>query len=127
MTSEKTRGFTLLEVLVALLLLSLALVALVRLAGLDARATAHLREGTIAQWVAANALAEARLRDTFPAVGRSSGETTMAGQRWRWTLEVSATEEPLIRRMDVEVVVAESFRRQDDGIAARMSGFASRP
>ena len=124
---ERSRGFTLLEVLVALLLLSLALVALVRLAGLDARATAQLREGTIAQWVAANALAEARLRDGFPAVGRSNGETTMAGQRWRWTLEVSATEEPLIRRMEVEVVAAGSSMNPDDGIAARMSGFANRP
>lgn len=124
---EKTRGFTLLEVLVALLLLSLALVALVRLAGLDARATAQLREGTIAQWVAANALAETRLRETFPAVGRSSGEATMAGQRWRWTLDVSATDEPLIRRMDVEVVLIGASLHEDDGIAARMSGFASRP
>ena len=113
--------------LVALLLLSLALVALVRLAGLDARATAQLRTATMAQWVAANALAEARLRDGFPAVGRSNGETTMAGQRWRWTLEVSATEEPLIRRMEVEVVVAGSSMNPGDGIAARMSGFASRP
>ncbi len=120
-------GFTLLEVLVALLLLSLALVALVRLAGLDARAGAQLRQGTIAQWVAANALAEARLRDGFPAVGRSTGETTMAGQRWRWTLEVNATEEPLIRRMDVEVVLAGASLRDDEGIAARLSGFASRP
>mgnify|MGYP002350763414 CR=1 FL=1 len=127
MACEKERGFTLLEVLVALLLLSLALVALVRLAGLDARATAQLREGTIAQWVAANALAEARLRDGFPAVGRSNGETTMAGRRWRWMLEVSATEEPLIRRMEVQVIPAGSSFSEEDGIAARLSGFASRP
>lgn len=125
--SEKDTGFTLLEVLVALLLLSLALVALVRLAGLDARGTAQLREGTIAQWVAANALAETRLRDGFPALGRSTGEATMAGQRWRWTLEVSATEEPGIRRMDVQVVLADSPLNRDEGIAARMSGFAGRP
>lgn len=120
-----SRGFTLLEVLVALLLLSLALVALVRLAGLDARATAQLHEATLAQWVAANVLAETRLRDGFPAVGRSNGESTMGGRRWRWTLEVSATDEPLIRRMDVDVVALESARAE--GSAARLTGFASQP
>lgn len=124
--SNRSHGFTLLEVLVALLLLSLALVALVRLAGLDARATAQLREGTIAQWVAANVLAESRLRDGFPAVGRSNGETTMAGQRWRWTLEVEDTDEADIRRMDVDVVSA-SAAGDAEGVAARLSGFARRP
>lgn len=126
MIADRSHGFTLLEVLVALLLLSLALVALVRLAGLDARATAQLREGTVAQWVAANVLTETRLRDGFPAVGRSNGESTMAGQRWRWTLVVNATDEPGIRRLDVEVVAVDASRN-DEGIAARLSGFASRP
>lgn len=119
------RGFTLLEVLVALLLLALALVALVRLAGLEARATAQLRDGTVAQWVAANVLAETRLRDALPAVGRSNGETRMADRRWRWALEVSATEEAGIRRLEVVVEAVDGPR--DGGVAARMTGFASRP
>ncbi|MCX7556553.1 type II secretion system minor pseudopilin GspI [Xanthomonadaceae bacterium JHOS43] len=126
MISERARGFTLLEVLVALLLLSLALVALVRLAGLDARANSQLHEGTIAQWVGANVLAEARLRDGFPAVGSSNGETRMGGRRWRWTLVVNVTDEPSIRRMEVDVVAADAGR-DEDGVAARLSGFASRP
>ena len=121
---KRRRGFTLLEVLVALLLLSLALVAMVRLAGLDARAQAQLRDGTLAQWVAANALAETRLRTPFPSPGRSSGESRMGGQRWRWTLEVEQTEEPRVRRMEVTVVAAEGAR---DGVAARLTGFASQP
>ena len=123
---NRRRGFTLLEVLVAVLLLSLALVALVRLAGLDARASAQLRDGTLAQWVAANVLAETRLRASMPAVGRSNGEATMGGQRWRWVLEVNDTEEPGIRRLDVEVVPVNALR-DDGGVAARLTGFASQP
>lgn len=123
---KRRSGFTLLEVLVAVLLLSLALVALVRLAGLDARASAQLRDGTLAQWVAANVLAETRLREAMPAVGRSNGEATMGGQRWRWVLEVNDTEEPGIRRLDVEVVPVTALR-DDGGVAARLTGFASRP
>ena len=67
-----------------LLLLSLALTALVRLAGLEARASVQLRDATLAHWVASNALAETRLRTPFPAVGRSSGEATLGARRWRW-------------------------------------------
>lgn len=120
------RGFTLLEVLVALLLLSLALAALVRLAGLDARASAQLRDATMAQWVAANVLAETRLRTPLPAIGTSNGEATLGGQRWRWTLVVNATDEPGIRRLDVDVVAVDAVR-DTGGVAARLTGFASRP
>ncbi|HET9049548.1 MAG TPA: type II secretion system minor pseudopilin GspI [Chiayiivirga sp.] len=117
-------GFTLLEVLVALLLLSLTLVALVRLAGLDARASAQLRTGTLAQWVAANVLVETRLKTPMPGLGRSNGEATMGDERWRWTLEVSATDEPRIRRMDVTVSAVDAV---GEGVAAYMTGFASTP
>lgn len=124
--TRQARGFTLLEVLVALLLLSLALAALVRLAGLDARASAQLRESTMAQWVAANVLAETRLRQALPAIGNSNGETTLGGQRWRWTLVVNATDEAGIRRLDVDVVAVEAINDKD-GVAAHLTGFASRP
>lgn len=116
-----------LEVLIALLVLSLALVALVRLAGLDARASAQLQESTLAQWVAANVLAETRLRSDFPSVGRSNGEATLGGRRWRWVLDVEATEEPAIRRLEVQVVTASAQQHADEGVAARLTGFASRP
>ncbi len=121
----RSSGFTLLEVLVALLLLALALVALVRLTGLDARAEAQLREGMLAQWVAANVLTETRLRDALPSPGRSTGEARMGGQRWRWTLDVSQTEAMGIHRLDVEVVAVDG--PGDEGVAARLTGFASQP
>lgn len=120
---HRQRGFTLLEVLVALLLLALALVALVRLSGLEARAQGQLREATMAQWVAANVISETRLRQVFPALGRSQGEAEMGGQRWRWVLHVSATEEARIRRLEVEVATADADPAA--GIAARLTGFAA--
>lgn len=128
---RRAGGFTLLEVLVALLLLSLALVALMRLSALDLRASAQLRDTTFAQWVAANVLAETRLRDELPPLGRSNGEARMAGQRWRWELAVTQTEAANVRRLDVTVRAAGEERglavADDDGVAAQLTGFAVQP
>ena len=121
-------GFTLLEVLVAILLLALALTALVRLAGLEARATAQLRDSTFAQWVAANALAEARLRGIPAAGSRDEGEATLGPRRWRWRLQAQATEEPDLVRLEVQVFAADDAEvraRGDAALAvASLTGFA---
>jgi general secretion pathway protein I len=117
------RGFTLLEVLVALLLLSLALVAVVRTASLEARALGQVQEATLAQWVASNAIAELRLRGGEPALGESVGEAEMGGRRWRWRMQVVATDDNRIRRVDVDVM------REDAAAAdpvAVLSGFVRR-
>lgn len=124
---DRSRGFTLLEVLVALLLMSLALTALVRLSSLEARASAQLRDSTLAQWVAANALAEVRLREPEPAVGRREGEARMGGRLWRWQMTVSATDEATIRRLEVEVRAPEDESAGDEGIVAALTGFSVRP
>ncbi len=117
-------GFTLLEVLVALLVLAIALVALVRTAALEARALAQVRDATLAQWVAANVLAEVRLSEARPAPGRRRGDAEMGGRRWRWVLDVATTEEPSIQRLDVAVFVDDAAAEARDEAQARLTGFA---
>lgn len=120
---SSSRGFTLLEVLIALLLMSLALAGLMRLAALEARAAAQLRDTTFAQWVASNAIAETRLREPFPNVGTREGQSAMGGRQWRWRLQVSGTQEPQIRRLDVSVFAPEAGR--EDALVANLTGFAA--
>lgn len=120
-----SRGFTLVEVLVALLLVALALAALVRTAGTEARNLATLREATLAQWVASNVIAEARLQQVLPGIGRSQGQADMGGMRWRWTMVVQGTDLPEVRRMDV-LVFAESGHEAGQP-AATLTGFATVP
>ena len=116
------RGFTLLEVLVALLLVALALAALVRTAGNEARALAMLEEATFAQWVAANVVAEQRIQPGLPASGRSNGEVAMGGRRWRWHLDVQPTELPELRRLEVQVFAAGDGREPGQPVAS-LTGF----
>lgn len=120
------RGFTLVEVLVALLLVALALAALVRTAGIEARNLAILQDATLAQWVAANVIAEARLQQSLPAVGRSEGRADMGGRPWRWLMQVHATDLPEVRRLEVRVFAA-AQEGEDDQPAAALTGFATQP
>ncbi|MBA2491774.1 MAG: type II secretion system minor pseudopilin GspI [Gammaproteobacteria bacterium] len=119
------RGFTLLEVLVALAIIAYALAALIRVTGTGVANASYLRDRTFAHWVAENHLAEMRTRDGFwPATGKDDGDVEMAGRQWFWTTRVTSTPESQMRRIDVEV------RLDDDEEVSPISiltGFVARP
>lgn len=94
-------GFTLIEVLVALAVFSLAALTLVNLSGENVRTARALEARTLASVVAENRAVEAMVE--WPAPGVTSG-VDMAGDRpWRWTRRVSRTDDPEVARVDVIV------------------------
>ena len=98
-----SRGFTLLEVLVALAVLAIAMGALLK-SGVGGAATAmQLQDKLFANWVATNRLAEIEVAPEWPAEGETTGVSPMAGREWRWRQSVSATPDSDMRRVDVEV------------------------
>jgi general secretion pathway protein I len=115
----RRRGFTLVEVLIALAVGAIDLVALVRAASVQVQSFDALRERTLAGWVAANVVTETRLTGAFPPLGRSDGHAQFAGRDWRWQREVATTPDAEIRRIDVRVYVGTSQQP-----SASLSGFA---
>ena len=113
------RGFTLVEVLVALAVLAIALAAILRAMGQAIDATATLRERNIALWVAQNRLVEHRMRRDWPAADTKDGDAEIGGVKWYWREQVSTTPEPRIRRIEITVRrIADSQNTQ-----ARLVGY----
>ncbi|HKE48937.1 MAG TPA: type II secretion system minor pseudopilin GspI [Rhodanobacteraceae bacterium] len=115
----RRRGFTLIEVLVALAVVAVALLGLTRVAAMQVGDFDALRERTLAGWVAANVLAEARLATALPSTGRSDGHVEFGARAWRWTRDVSATPDPDVRRIDIRVFAANAAEP-----SASLTGFA---
>ena len=122
-TQANQTGFTLVEILVSLAILSIILGALVQSAGVATSNAGRLRDRTIAEWVATNRLAELRLSPSFPETGSKSGEEEMLGKPWYWKTIVQKVEDDDLRRVDVEVRSSEDSENPLISIA----GFVSHP
>ncbi|HTY04656.1 MAG TPA: type II secretion system minor pseudopilin GspI [Rhodocyclaceae bacterium] len=117
------RGFTLIEVLIALAIFAIGVMAALRALGVATGGVDDLRTRLLAGWVAQNHLTEMRIAGTFPAVGTNEGEAAMGGRQYVWREEIKATPNPNFRRVDVKVFAS----RADSYALAQLSGFAVRP
>jgi len=97
------RGFTLVEVLVALAVVAITLVAGLQATGALTRAAARQSDQWLAQLCAENELTRLRLTRQLPGVGDSSASCEQAGQTLQVQLAVSATPNPNFRRIDAVV------------------------
>ena len=117
---HRTRGFTLIEVLAALVIVALGMLGVIQAVTQTARNGTYLREKTLAHWVAMNVITEQRLQPSPPNAAEISDEVEFAGQRWRWTLAVTQTSVESMRRMDVSVRPAD--KPEGDALAT-VTGF----
>lgn len=106
-----SRGFTLIEVLVALAVLAISLAAVINSVSANTGNAAHLRDRTLAHWVAMNKVAEVQASAVFPDTGVTKGEALMGERAWLWTMTVAATADPNVRRLDVAVRARESDKQ----------------
>ena len=100
---RKDAGFTLLEMLVALAVFSLAALALVRLQGVTLRTAADLDSKAQGQIVARNLMVDMQTDPAPPSLGTQEGEVDNGGRRWRWEREVKAMDDKRLLQVDLKV------------------------
>ena len=101
------RGFTLIEVLVALAIVAVTLGAGIKAAGSLTMNTARLAEVTAAQWCADNKLTELKLMQRFPDIGDGDFSCDELGRTYDGKLIVRPTPNPNFRRVDARLLDAD--------------------
>ena len=96
-------GFTLIEMLVALAIFSLAALALLRLGGATATNSARLESQALAELVARNIAVETLTDPAPPTFGASQGLVANGGRRWRWSRNVARSPEARIQQIEISV------------------------
>jgi general secretion pathway protein I len=113
-------GFTLIEVMVALVVIALGMLGVIQAVSQTASNSGYLRDKTVAHWVGMNQLTEVRLQKSAPGIDKTSEEVEMAGRRWKWTMNVTQTPVETIRRIDISVRPADA---KEDSSLASVTGF----
>ena len=116
----RAAGFTLLEILIAIAILGVALVATSRAAHVATDGALESRQRLIATWAAQNRVAELRARHVFPNVTSTRMEATQAGLALAIDETVSETPNPMIRRVDLAVSLRDRNR-----VVARLTAYVS--
>lgn len=118
----KARGFTLIEVMVALTIVAFSLTAIAASMSQMIDASTAMRERTYASWIAQNRIAELRLANTIPDVGTSSGEIEFGNTNWEWRTVISESGIENFKRIDVSISHVGS-----DYVIRTVTGFIGEP
>jgi general secretion pathway protein I len=111
----RARGFTLVEVMVALAIVAITLPALLMALYQQVDHAAYLRDKTLAEMVAVNKLSEMRLvvaSTRTLSAGKDSGVTPFVDREWHWWLETINTEVNNFFRVEIRVALSEERREQ---------------
>lgn len=88
---NKLKGFTLIEVMVALTIIAIALASLIKASGGHTNSAAYLKSKTLAHYVAMNEVTQLQIDKAWPDLGTTRKSTEMAGVEWFWTREIKKT------------------------------------
>ncbi len=116
------RGFTLIEVMVALFIIALGIGALMTTLVSAADTVGYLRDKSFAQWIALNRLSELRLSTGRHEAGVSRDAVEFAGQQWVYEQQIGDAGIPGLLRVDVRVARAPSGADADAAAPAIAAG-----
>ena len=121
------RGFTLIEVLVALVIVAVGMSALMGALSSSAKTVVYMQDKTFAEWVALNQIATVRIglqQGQLPPTGTTNGDIDMVSHTWHWRQDVVTSQVPGVVRIDVKVRPKEIKGGDDDSWYVTVSGIA---
>jgi len=116
-------GFTLLEAMIALFIVSLGMTAVIKTLNTYAVSAQYFERKTLASWIATNKITELSVGSTWPPVGDSDEELDYANQHWKLHIEVAETEVKNLHRVDVSVARGDD----PDHVESKISGLIEPP
>ncbi|OYY75132.1 MAG: type II secretion system protein GspI [Gammaproteobacteria bacterium 28-57-27] len=122
---RRAAGFTLMEVLVALVILALALGALIKTAGDHALLVADLETRTQAFVVAENQLHRLQATKQWPDASEQKDVLEQDGRRWQWQARFESTPDPDLKRVVLDVRLVD-VPGDSGAVQARVIGFLAR-
>lgn len=119
---QGNNGFTLIEVMVALVIVSLSLSAVLASISKTIKDAATLQQRSYASWIAQNKITELRLSSESPEVSKKESEVRFASQEWSLETTISATGVERLFRIDVAVSHSGS-----ENVIRTVTGFVGEP
>jgi len=116
-------GFTLVEVLVALVVVAIGLAALMLAVSGTARTSGYLRDKAIAQWIGLNRLTEVRLNTNKFGTNTDASEVTFANRTWHYDTRYFDTQFTSMKRVSVRVYAGD--KKTKGGPLAEVAGYLS--
>ena len=120
--NDRAAGFTLLEVMMALSIVSIALVAIIGLMGNYVRNLQGLQEQTFAHWVAMNRVVELQLADAWSETAKvEKGEDKTSLFPMQWIQSPSETPFEQMRKVEIEI-----FDQQGNDSLTRLTTYVGK-
>ena len=102
--AKLSSGFTLVEILVALAILSISLSAVLYVVNQNTNNLSQLKDKTFAHWVAMNKASEFRIKpDLIKSSRQLSGQYSLAQREWQWNAQLQPTEDNDLYRLVIDV------------------------
>ncbi len=120
--NRRQQGFTLLEILAALVIVAIGIAAMSKVIGNAASILQANENRLIGTWVASNRLTEIRLSRIWPAAAETDLEASMGGRPWYIREKITTTTDPDLLRVDIEVYTDQDHTRS----AAKLFGYLAR-
>ncbi len=117
-----SRGFTLLEILAALVIAAVGIAAMSKVVGSAASVLQVSEQRLVGNWLASNRIAELRLSRGWPAAAETSREAQLGGRTWHYQEKIVTTADPDVLRVDIEVFSDKDHTR----LAANVFGYLTR-